>query len=140
VGSTSEQDRVNLVLHALADPTRRDIAALVLRQEHSVSDLARRYPMSFAAVQKHVAVLERASLVTKRERGRERLVSGRIEAVRDVARIFDQLETTWRNRLDRFRDVLTEPEPGLDPEPQADHPRQETLKTMKALTDEGAKR
>ncbi len=75
-----------------------------------MSSLARRYPMSFAAVQKHVAVLERALLVTKHDRGRERIVRGRIEAMRDVGRLFDQLETTWRDRLTRFGDVLGEPE------------------------------
>ena len=103
------------MFQALSDQTRRDIVGLVMGDELSVSDLARRYPMSFAAVQKHVAVLERASLVTKRNRGRERLVRGRIDAVRDIARMFDQLETTWRNRLDRFGDVLVDPE--REPEP-----------------------
>ena len=58
-------ERTDLLFHALADATRRDIVRLVLQGEHSVSDLARRYPMSFAAVQKHVAVLERAGLVTR---------------------------------------------------------------------------
>jgi DNA-binding transcriptional ArsR family regulator len=111
----AEQERFDLVLHALANPTRRDIVRLVLHEERSVSDLARCYPMTFAAVQKHVAILERASLVTKRERGRERLVLGEIEAVREVASVFDQLEATWRARLHRFGDVLAEPEPAPVP-------------------------
>ncbi len=113
--TVAEHERLDLVFQALSDQTRRDIVGLVMGDELSVSDLARRYPMSFAAVQKHVAVLERASLVTKRNRGRERLVRGRIDAVRDIARMFDQLETTWRNRLDRFGDVLVDPE--REPEP-----------------------
>jgi DNA-binding transcriptional ArsR family regulator len=128
----AEQERCDLVLHALADPTRRDIVRRVLHEERSVSNLARCYPMSFAAVQKHVAILERASLVTKHERGRERLVRGRIEAVREVARIFDQLETTWRDRLDRFGDVLDEP----DPEPVDNRTKPKT----KTTTQEGTKR
>jgi DNA-binding transcriptional ArsR family regulator len=66
-----DADRADQVFHALADPTRRDIVALVLQGEQSVSDLARRYPMSFAAVQKHVAVLERAGLVSKHRQGRD---------------------------------------------------------------------
>lgn len=109
----NEHGQFDLVLHALADPTRRDILRLVLREEHSVSNLARCYPMSFAAVQKHVAILERAALVTKHKHGRERLVRGRIEAVREVARMFDQLETTWRDRLDRFGDVLAAPDTNI---------------------------
>ncbi len=128
-------DRFDLVLHALADPTRRDIVRLVLHQEYSVSSLARRYPMSFAAVQKHVAILERASLVTKQERGRERLVRGRIEAVRDVSRMFDQLESAWRDRLDRFGDVLAD----ADPEPVGKN-RTKTATPPKNTRSQGAKR
>ena len=104
------EERTDLLFHALADATRRDIVRLVLQGEHSVSELARRYPMSFAAVQKHVAVLERADLISKEQRGRERIVRGRIDAVRDVNRLLDELETIWRDRLQRFGDVLAEPD------------------------------
>ena len=104
------EERTDLLFHALADATRRDIVRLTLHGEHSVSDLARRYPMSFAAVQKHVAVLERADLITKHQRGRERFVRGRIDAVREVNRLLDELETVWRDRLQRFGEVLAEPD------------------------------
>jgi DNA-binding transcriptional ArsR family regulator len=110
-----EEERTDLLFHALADSTRRDIVRLVLLGEHSVSDLARRYPMSFAAVQKHVAVLERADLITKHQRGRERIVQGRIDAVRDVNRLLDEFESIWRDRLQRFGDVLAEPHKGENP-------------------------
>jgi DNA-binding transcriptional ArsR family regulator len=80
----------------------------VLVDEHSVSDLARHYPMSFAAVQKHVAVLERAGLVTKERRGREQLVRGDVQTIRRAARVLDQLELLWRARMDRLADVLDE--------------------------------
>jgi DNA-binding transcriptional ArsR family regulator len=99
------------VFHALADATRRDIVALVLQGEHSVSDLARRYPMSFAAVQKHVAVLERAGLVTKRRHGREQRVSGRVETLRHARGLLDRLEAVWRGRIERIDDLLAEPHP-----------------------------
>jgi DNA-binding transcriptional ArsR family regulator len=108
----SDDERTDRLFHALSDATRRDIVKLVLHGEHSVSDLARRYPMSFAAVQKHVAVLERADLVTKRQRGRERFVRGRIDAVRDVNRLLDQLEAAWRDRMHQFGDVLVESDKG----------------------------
>jgi DNA-binding transcriptional ArsR family regulator len=69
-----EAERVDRVFAALGDATRRDILRRAALGEHSVSALARHYAMSLAAVQKHVAVLERATLVTKRRRGREQLV------------------------------------------------------------------
>jgi len=82
--------------------------------EHSVSDLARSYPMSFAAVQKHVAVLERAGLVVKHPRGREQLVLTDVDAGRTALRLLDQLEVLWRSRIDRFAEVLAEPTKGAD--------------------------
>ncbi len=103
--SPPETDRV---FHALADATRRDIVRTVLIQEHSVSALARRYPMSFAAVQKHVAVLEEAGLVTKRRRGRESLVRGAIERVRDARSALDAFEQLWRDRVAEMDQILAE--------------------------------
>jgi DNA-binding transcriptional ArsR family regulator len=96
------------VFHALADATRRDIVVRTLQAEHSVSALSRLYPMSFAAVQKHVAVLERADLVTKRRQGREQLVTGNVDTIRRASRLLDELELVWRARLDRFGEILAE--------------------------------
>ena len=103
--SPPETDRV---FHALADPTRRDIVQTVLVEAHSVSALARRYPMSVAAVQKHVAVLEEAGLVAKQRRGRESLVSGDIDRVREVGRALDALEAVWRARVAQMDAILAE--------------------------------
>jgi DNA-binding transcriptional ArsR family regulator len=100
------QEEADRVFHALADATRRDIVVRVLQGEHSVSDLARHYPMSFAAVQKHVVVLERAGLVSKHRRGREQLVRGDVDTLRRAGRLLDQLELLWRARMDRFADLL----------------------------------
>ncbi|TCC21160.1 ArsR/SmtB family transcription factor [Kribbella speibonae] len=100
-----DEDRL---LHALADSTRRDIVRRCLTESASVSRLAELYPMSFAAVQKHVAVLERAGLVSKERRGREQLVRSEIDAVRRARDALDQLEATWRGRVDRMSDLLTE--------------------------------
>ena len=107
-----DQDEVDRVFAALADRTRRDIVARVLTQEESVSGLAARYAMSFAAVQKHVAVLERAGLVSKHPHGRERLVRGDVDTIRAAARLLDQLEEIWRGRLDRLADLLARPAEG----------------------------
>ena len=104
---TSEQ-RADAMFHALADRTRRDILRRVLAGEHSVSALAASYEMSFAAVQKHVAVLERAGLVTKRREGRQQLASGDVHAVRSVASMLTELEDIWRGRIDRIDALLEE--------------------------------
>ena len=106
VVGTSEPQRADRLFRALADGTRRDIVTRTLLHEESVSALARRYPMSFAAVQKHVAVLEGAGLVTKRRHGREQLVRGNRRTVRDAHELLDELETLWRGRIDRFGEVL----------------------------------
>lgn len=79
-----------------------------LQGEHSVSALARSYPMSFAAVQKHVAVLEGADLVTKRRHGREQLVRGNVHTVRRAHGLLEQFEAMWRSRIDRFGEVLAD--------------------------------
>jgi DNA-binding transcriptional ArsR family regulator len=103
-----DQDQVDRIFQALADATRRDIVRRAMEGGQSVSSLARQYPMSFAAVQKHVAVLERASLVTKQRHGREQLVHGNIDAIRGVFQLLDELEVLWRSRMDRFGEVLAE--------------------------------
>ncbi len=99
-------EEVDELFRALADPTRRDILRRCGGGEPSVSRLAQAYPMSFAAVQKHVAVLERAGLVTKERRGREQLVRTDADAVARARQALDELETTWRGRVERMSDLL----------------------------------
>jgi DNA-binding transcriptional ArsR family regulator len=101
-------DQADRVFHALADPTRRDILRCTLAGAHNVSTLARRYPMSFAAVQKHVAVLEGAGLVVKRRRGREQLVRGNVDTMRRAGRLLDQWEALWTGRIDQIGDILAD--------------------------------
>ena len=114
-----QREQTDRVFHALADATRRDIVALTLHGEHSVSALARRYPMSVTAVQKHVAVLERAGLVTRRRNGREQLVHAEIASLRGAHHLLDRLEVLWRDRIDRLGDLLAEPHP--NDTPPSDH-------------------
>ena len=97
---------VDLIFHALADGTRRDILALAVEGRYSVSALAKRYPMSFAAVQKHVAVLEGAGLITKERHGRERLVRTEVDTVQRARELLDGIEELWRARVDRIDDLL----------------------------------
>lgn len=96
------------MFRALADATRRDIVRRTMTDEYSVSGLARLYPMSFAAVQKHVVMLEEAGLVTKRRRGREQLIGADVTAVRRARHLLDQLEALWVERIDRMGDVLAQ--------------------------------
>ena len=91
---------------ALAGATRRDILARVMDADASVSELAARYDMSFAAVQKHVAVLERARLVTKRKDGRAQRVAGNPDAVRRATRLLAQFEQRWQTRVIRLDELL----------------------------------
>ena len=99
---------VDRLFHALADATRRDILRRCTRGEPSVSRLADAYPMSFAAVHKHVAVLEQAGLVTKERRGREQVVRTEGDAVNRARQVLDQLEADWRGRVDRMAELLAE--------------------------------
>ena len=101
-------ERADRVFHALADSTRRDIVVQTLDGEHSVSALARRYPMSFAAVQKHVAVLEEAGLVTKERKGREQIVRGDVDTIRRANQVLDRLEAVWRGRVQQMGEILAE--------------------------------
>lgn len=103
--SDAEVDRV---FHALADATRRDILRRTLGGDASVSELAGAYAMSFAAVQKHVAVLEEAGLVTKEPRGRQRLVRADPETIARARGLLDAYTELWRGRIARLDELLTE--------------------------------
>lgn len=93
---------------ALADATRRDILARTARAPESVSGLARHYAMSFAAVQKHVAVLERAALVTKERHGRQQLVRTHLPTLRRAADLLEAYELLWEQRVEAIADILSE--------------------------------
>ena len=112
VGELTE-DAIDGLFHALADPTRRDILRRCAADESSVSRLARAYPMSFAAVQKHVAILERAGLVTKERTGRRKVVRTNMEGLRLARGLLDQYETLWRGRVERMTDLITNTEESI---------------------------
>jgi DNA-binding transcriptional ArsR family regulator len=97
---------IDRVLGALADGTRRDILRRAMSGEQGVGELASHYPMSFAAVQKHVAILEGAGLVTKHRTGRRKVVQTNIEGFAVARRLLDQYEELWRGRIDRITSLL----------------------------------
>ena len=97
----------DLMFGALADATRRDIVRRAIEGEEGVAEVADHYPMSFAAVQKHIAVLERAGLVTKERIGRRKIVRTNLESLSVARRLLDQYEAQWRGRIDRMTELVT---------------------------------
>jgi DNA-binding transcriptional ArsR family regulator len=108
-----DEKAASLLFGALADPTRRDIFQRAREGQRSVSALAREYPISLAAVQKHVAVLERAELVTKHRVGRESIVRAESDALDRAHAALDRLETVWRGRIGQMEQIL-EADKGAD--------------------------
>jgi DNA-binding transcriptional ArsR family regulator len=117
-------DEVDRIFRALADATRRDILRRTIEREQSVSELAAEYEMSFAAVQKHVAVLEEARLIVKRAEGRERLVRADPEMIARARVLLARYEELWRARIARLDDLLAGPPTGAPPTPQTNEPDQ----------------
>jgi DNA-binding transcriptional ArsR family regulator len=97
------------VFGALGDATRRDIVRRAIDGKEGVAELATHYPMSFAAVQKHVAILERAGLVSKHRIGRRKLVRTNLEGLRVARRLLDGYEELWRERVERMNQLISEP-------------------------------
>ncbi|HEY4427164.1 MAG TPA: metalloregulator ArsR/SmtB family transcription factor [Solirubrobacteraceae bacterium] len=104
--SRADDRAADLLFGALADRTRRDILRRAQEGRLSVSGLAREYPISLAAVQKHVAVLERAELVSKHRVGRESIVRAETDALKHAHAALDRLESEWRGRIDRIDRIL----------------------------------
>lgn len=112
VRSSLPDAELDRLFRALADATRRDIVARLLSDEPaSVTALASHYDMSFAAVQKHVAVLEEAGLVTKHPQGREKLVRGNPERLARARQLLQSLEHLWASRFRQLDALLAEPRP-----------------------------
>src|ERR671919_187001 len=97
------------IFGALGDATRRDIVRRAIDGNQGVAELAAHYPMSFAAVQKHVAVLERAGLVSKHRSGRRKVVRTNLTALRVARRLLDRYEDLWRERVERMNQLISEP-------------------------------
>jgi DNA-binding transcriptional ArsR family regulator len=105
VQTTLDHDRI---FDALGDGTRRDIVRRAIDGKEGVAELAAHYPMSFAAVQKHVAILERAGLVTKHRVGRRKVVRTNLEGLRVARRVLDRYEDLWRERVERMTQLISD--------------------------------
>jgi DNA-binding transcriptional ArsR family regulator len=101
--SPADADRI---FAALADATRRDIVRRAIDGQEGVAELAEHYPMSFAAVQKHIAVLERAGLITKERVGRRKVVRIQVEGLLVARTLLDQYEDLWRGRVGRMSELI----------------------------------
>lgn len=101
-------ERADAIFGALADATRRDILSRAMAGDLGITEIADPYSMSFAAVQKHVAVLERAGLVRKRADGRRRVVSTDMDGLRKARAVLDHYEELWRGRVEAMHGLLTE--------------------------------
>ena len=102
------------VFAALADATRRDIVRRAIHGEEGVAELAEHYPVTFQAIQKHIAILERAGLVTKERIGRRKVVRTNREALLVARRLLDRYDALWRTRIDRMHDLIIEGADTLD--------------------------
>jgi DNA-binding transcriptional ArsR family regulator len=96
------------IFSALADTTRRDIVRRAIAGEEGVAELAAHYPMSFAAVQKHVAILERAGLIGKQRIGRRKVVRTSVERIRVAQDLLDRYQELWRGRFDRMAELIND--------------------------------
>jgi DNA-binding transcriptional ArsR family regulator len=105
VQTALDHDRI---FDALGDGTRRDIVRRAIDGKEGVAELAAHYPMSFAAVQKHVAILERAGLVTKHRVGRRKVVRTNLEGLRVARRVLDRYEDLWRERVERMTQLISD--------------------------------
>lgn len=99
---------LDLVFHSLADPTRRDILDRVSRSSLSVGQIARDYNLTFAAVSKHLKVMEKARLVTKKRRGKEQVVSAAPATVKDASAYLRRYEVMWNKRFNALEQYLKE--------------------------------
>ena len=102
------EDRLSIdrVFAALGDPTRRDIVRRAIEGREGIAELAQYYEMSFAAVQKHIAILERAGLIHKQRAGKRKLVRTNLEALRIARSLLDEYEDLWRGRIDRMAEII----------------------------------
>src|SRR5690606_2009769 len=88
------------IFSSLSDPTRRDILARVAQAELSVSELVQKYDVSFAAISKHLKVMEKAGLIIKRKKGKKHMVTLAPHALKSADEYLEQYRQMWQNRYD----------------------------------------
>lgn len=102
----SRQAQLDLIFHALSDPTRRAILQALTREERSIGELAKPFDMSLAAVSKHVQVLTRARLVHREQRGSHAYLSLGGDALLTAQQWIDKNRTLWEDRLEALKNLM----------------------------------
>lgn len=99
---------LDTIFSSLADATRRDILTRVAQAELSVGEIARKYDISFAAISKHLNVLERAQLITKRREGKQQMVALAPGALRNADEYLEQYRQMWEQRFSKLDELIKE--------------------------------
>ena len=100
--------QLDSIFHSLADPTRRDILSRVARAEYSIGELVENYEMSFAAISKHLAVLEKAKLIVKRREGKKQMVTVAPGALMTADEYLEQYRQLWEQKFNKLDALLKE--------------------------------
>ena len=98
--------QLDSIFHSLADPTRRDLLDRVSRREHSVGELVKHYDVSFAAISKHLKVLEKAKLVIKRKEGKKQMVAVSPAGLKEADEYLEQYRRMWQGRYDKLEALI----------------------------------
>ena len=104
-----DETKLTNILKAVSDVTRRALLTQLVQQGPTrVTDLASYYDMSLNAISKHIKVLEKAGLVTRRTIGRVHWIEAHLDVVKEVENWFSNLKSIWEMRLDTLDKLLTE--------------------------------
>jgi DNA-binding transcriptional ArsR family regulator len=101
-------DRLSTSFIALSDPTRRLILERLARGAASVNELAEPFHISQQAISKHLAYLERAELIEKRQQGRQRLCVLRPQALDEVVTWVEKCRDFWEQSFDQLEALVKE--------------------------------
>ena len=99
---------LDTIFGSLADPIRRDILNRVAQAEYSVGELVQKYDISFAAISRHLKVLEKAKLISKRKEGKKHMVSLAPYALKSADDYLEQYRLMWQGRFDKLDNLINE--------------------------------
>lgn len=102
--------QLDSIFNSLADATRRDILRRVTKENLTVSEVAKPYDMSLAAISKHLKVLEKAKLIAKRREGKKQIVVLAPEALKTADEYLDQYRQMWQGRANKLETLLKDKE------------------------------
>lgn len=100
--------QLDLLFGALSDTTRRGILARVARDEMSIGEIASHFELTYGAISKHIKILEQANLITKRRRGKERVVIIVPKTITVARKQIERFARMWAGRFDKLDIILKE--------------------------------